>query len=164
MSVIPTVWVTEAFGLGRGSWSCGCWAKAPVASSRPAAERVASLFMCSSFYGKRNLSGSVAAVGPDGRGLAGLGAARRGLRIAPRGLGVSAGPALEVAEHQVGEEAHVVGAIVESRDVAVALAAGVEEAFAVQAVDLFQGLQAVGGEAGADHVEAADAGFRHGLD
>src|SRR5262245_14105934 len=133
MSVIPTVWVTEALGLGRGSWSC-CWAKAPAASSSPAAERVASLFMCSSFCGDRNLSAS------------------------------PFDPALEVAHHQVGEEAHVVGPVVQGRDVAVALAAGVEEEFAVEAVDLLQGLQAVGGEAGADHVQAADAGLRHALD
>jgi hypothetical protein len=44
-SVIPTVWVTVEFGLGRGSWNCGCWAKVPAASSSPTAVRIQSFFI-----------------------------------------------------------------------------------------------------------------------
>ena len=56
---------------------------------------------------------------------------------------------------QVGEDADVVRPVVEGGDVAVALAAGVEEDLAVLLVDLLEGLQAVRREAGADDVELA---------
>ncbi len=66
--------------------------------------------------------------------------------------------------HQVGDEADVIRPVVQGGEVAVALAAGMEEDLAILLVDLLDRLQAVGREAGADHVELAQPGLRQGRD
>ena len=66
-------------------------------------------------------------------------------------------PAAGVAHDEVGQRRDVRGSVVECRDVVQAAAAGLAEELVVLQRDLLQRLQAVGGEAGAQHVHAPHA-------
>src|SRR5438876_2313593 len=69
-------------------------------------------------------------------------------------------PALKLAQHQLADHVHTGFAVVQARDEGKLLAAIVLEDLGVFLRDLFQRLQAIGGETGRDHRDAAHAFLR----
>ena len=69
-----------------------------------------------------------------------------------------------VAPHQIGEDLDLGRGVVQGRDIAVLPPAGPQEVVTVLHGNLFQGFQAVGGEAGADHLHGTNALRTPGLE